>query len=170
MKLGLTDDSTSVAYEDIISPSASCQIIANKFGVEGIFSILQIDRETSVVSFDLEGIPEGKHSVHIHERQVDGTNWGDAKGHYDPYKNQGEDVDKAHNQGADIWNMGVINSPSDDSELEDSFYSQDIRLYGETSVINRSIVIHEKEGDNYDDGNRDTGAGGRIACWNINYT
>lgn len=169
-RLVIQDDNEVVSYQQMVSPSANWQIISNNFGVAGMFSILQIDQYTSVISFSLDGVPEGSHSVHIHESEADGTNWGATHGNYDPYKDDGEEIDKENNYGASIWNLGVLNSPSDKTLLEESFYSEDVKLYGETSVIYRSIVIHEKEGDNYDDNNDENGAKGIIAWCNINYT
>lgn len=169
-KLAMQDGNQPVSYEEMISPSANWRIITNNFGVDGIFSILQLDPTTSQISFSLEGVPEGSHSVYIHESQVYSTNWQDSNGNYDPYRADGEEADKANNYGQNIWNLGVLNSPSKDDELEDAFYSQDVKLFGQTSVIYRSIVIHERDGSSLDDNNQEVGPGAAIAWCNISYT
>lgn len=108
---------------------------------------------------DIRGLTPGKHGFHIHEcgdcTFPDGSSAG---GHFNPKKmNHGSPMDAMRHEG----DMGNIEADaSGKAHLE--YVDKTISFQGETSIIGRSIIVHEKEDDmkTQPSGN----AGARLAC------
>lgn len=93
---------------------------------------------------DMEGLKPGDHGFHIHEfGDCSSTNGSSAGDHYNP-------TNKRHgcpnNPDHHVGDMGNITA----NEKGKAHYDQinkDIKLGGQTSIIGRSVVIHEGADD-----------------------
>jgi Cu-Zn family superoxide dismutase len=124
----------------------------------GVITFTRIQGGVKVVA-DLQGLSKGKHGIHIHEcgdcTAVDGSSAG---GHFNPMaKSHGAPSDIMRHEG----DMGNIEADdSGNAHLE--YVDNTISLVGPTSIIGRSVIIHQHEDDlkTQPTGN----AGPRIAC------
>ncbi|KAK3860384.1 hypothetical protein Pcinc_033556 [Petrolisthes cinctipes] len=117
----------------------------------------------------ISGLSEGKHGFHIHQWGVKGAEMGcvDAAGHYNPgnFQHAAPNATERH-----VGDLGNIVSGADrvsNVQIEDDI----ITLWGERSIVGRSIVVHEGEDDlglgGFDDSTTTGHAGGRVACCNV---
>lgn len=124
----------------------------------GVVTFTTTDSGVWVVA-DVNGLPEGKHGLHIHEFGVcHGPDALSAGGHFNP-SNQphgGPDSD-AHHAG-DLGNLVADSFGHAHMERLD----KDLALSGPDSIIGRSVVVHEKEDDFKTQPSGDSGA--RISC------
>lgn len=122
------------------------------------------------ISFHLCGFPPNKIAgIHIHEFGDLSQGCDSACKHYNPYEEKHGNIELhgRHRHVGDLMN----NVHADDRGYFQFEYKDDlVELFGENSVIGRSIVIHEKEDDlgrnrDVDPESAKTGnAGKRIAC------
>jgi superoxide dismutase, Cu-Zn family len=119
------------------------------------------------------GLPPGKHGLHIHsegscEASTDDdagmeVMHGAAGGHFDPATTEnhgGPDVDSATGHAGDLPNLEVL----EDGSAAVTFTTTKLTVAeGETSLANRTIMIHANE-DNYGNEPKNGGSGDRIAC------
>ena len=147
----------------------------NSAKISGIVALHQCDSKTnSIIWISLKGFkPNSKHGIHIHEEGDLTKGCESLCGHYNPY-NQLHGNAKLFGKARHVGDM-CNNVVSDEKgEVELTFYDDLIDLYGNYSVIGRSIVIHEKPDDlgafrNEDsqkgkDSGKTGNAGQRIAC------
>ncbi len=111
------------------------------------------------VKAELEGLTEGKHGFHIHEKgncsAADGTSAG---GHFNP---QGLDHGALNDSISHVGDMGNITAGADGkASLE--FTDEKMSFYGENSILGRAIIVHAGEDDLKSQPTGD--AGGRVAC------
>ena len=111
------------------------------------------------VTVKLEGLTPGKHGFHLHEKgdcsAPDATSAGP---HWNPHGKEHGGPGAAARHAGDFGN--VVAGPDGKAEL--SIETSDFALAGPTSVLNRAVVVHEKEDDlkSQPAGN----AGARIGC------
>ncbi|KAH8358053.1 hypothetical protein KR084_001223 [Drosophila pseudotakahashii] len=131
--------------------------------VKGNVTFTQNDCGQNVhVRIQLEGLKEGKHGFHIHEKG-DLTNGCISMGaHYNPDKvdHGGPDHEVRH-----VGDLGNLEANS--SGIVDITYTDPvITLTGKLAVIGRGVVVHELEDDlglgNHTDSKKTGNAGGRI--------
>lgn len=144
--------------------------------------------ETSSVSITvyLEGLEDGKHGFHIHEKNVTPEllsldNVSDCcdklGGHFNVGKKWSPEYPTGTPHGDHTGDL-CMNIDVEDGEVDTMFWDDKISLFpGENCVIGRSLIIHKDEDDLgegvYDDEEKNeqskiTGnAGDRIACGNI---
>lgn len=146
----------------------------------GTVNFEQTDENTCKISWDLTQCgAAGKHGFHIHEKADFSNGCASAGPHYNPFgKTHGAPEDEERHVG-DLGNIIVDGSGNSKGELSDRL----VKLFGETSVIGRSVMVHADEddlgkGDNSKAGeagapqngfvSKVTGnAGARIACGEI---
>ena len=113
--------------------------------------------------------PFKKHGFHIHESGDLTDGCASACAHYNPFnKNHGGRESNERHVG-DLGNLeGDANG-----DCEFSFTDRLVKIYGYTSVIGRSVIVHEDEDDLGLGGHSDsltTGhAGKRVVCGVIGY-
>jgi superoxide dismutase, Cu-Zn family len=118
------------------------------------------------------GLPAGKHGLHVHsegscEASSDDAGMevmhGAAGGHFDPATTEnhgGPDVDSQTGHAGDLPNLEVL----EDGSAAVTFMTTKLTVAeGETSLANRTIMIHANE-DNYGNEPKNGGSGDRIAC------
>ncbi len=126
--------------------------------VEGTVTFTKSGDETKVVA-ELTGLTPGKHGFHIHEFGDCSSDDGkSAGGHFNPTNNPhaGHDADKRHE--GDLGNIEADSDGKAHLELTDKMLS----MSGETSIIGRGLIVHEKADDMKTQPTGD--AGGRVAC------
>jgi superoxide dismutase, Cu-Zn family len=147
----------------------------NKAKISGTVTFHQCNLQFStVVRFNLSGFkPNTVNAIHIHESGDLTKGCESLCAHYNPYKNMHGSKEL---YGSDRHVGDLINNIHSDSKGNFVFEYEDdlVDLFGEYSVIGRSIVIHEKEDDlgqyRYEKtergkGSKTTGnAGSRISC------
>jgi superoxide dismutase, Cu-Zn family len=124
------------------------------------------------VTVNISGLPAGKHGFHVHtESSCDASTdeagmevmHGAAGGHFDPNEtanHAGPEVDSATGHAGDLPNLEV----AEDSSGTATFVTTKMTVAeGETSLANRTIMIHANE-DNYTNEPKNGGSGDRIAC------
>ncbi|XP_016992947.2 extracellular superoxide dismutase [Cu-Zn] isoform X1 [Drosophila takahashii] len=133
--------------------------------VKGNVTFTQNDCGQNVhVRVQLEGLKEGKHGFHIHEKG-DLTNGCVSMGaHYNPDKVDHGGPDHEVRHVGDLGNLEANSSGIIDITYTDPV----ITLTGKLAVIGRGVVVHELEDDlglgNHTDSKKTGNAGGRIAC------
>ncbi|XP_039148869.1 extracellular superoxide dismutase [Cu-Zn] isoform X2 [Drosophila simulans] len=133
--------------------------------VKGNVTFTQNDCGQNVhVRVQLEGLKEGKHGFHIHEKG-DLTNGCLSMGaHYNPDKvdHGGPDHEVRH-----VGDLGNLEANST-GIIDITYTDQVITLTGKLGIIGRGVVLHELEDDlglgNHTDSKKTGNAGGRIAC------
>lgn len=144
----------------------------NKLGISGEINFFQPNEEENTeIKINLKNFPPNStHAIHVHEKSDFSEGCMSAGPHYNPYnKMHGSVFFSGKNRHAgDLVN----NITSDKDGNVNLIFSDDlIDLFPPHSIINRSIVIHEKP-DDYGLGNNEeslkTGnAGGRMVCVKI---
>ncbi|KAH8299555.1 hypothetical protein KR044_002758 [Drosophila immigrans] len=131
--------------------------------VKGNVTFIQNDCGQSVhVRIQLEGVKEGKHGFHIHEKGDLTNGCLSLGGHYNPDK---VDHGARHHEIRHVGDLGNIEVNS--TGIVDITYSDAvITLTGKRTIVGRGVVLHELEDDlgqgNHTDSKKTGNAGGRI--------
>jgi Cu-Zn family superoxide dismutase len=144
-------DSTAMKGIAVITPTKG-----NK--VSGIVRFQEVSGGVRVVA-DITGLTPGKHGFHIHEygdcSADDGTSAG---GHFNPAKMQHGSPASMERHAGDLGNIEA----DADGKAHLDYVDTKISFTGASSIIGRSVVIHEKEDDLK---TQPTGAAGaRVGC------
>lgn len=125
----------------------SCDGCTTSSGVTGFVKFTQIDAETVVIEYEVKGLKPGLHGFHIHEKADFSKGCASAGPHYNPFK-------KTHGgcSGAScsierhVGDLGNIEAGADGvavGKVTDKL----IKLFGEYSVVGRSVMVHADEDD-----------------------
>ncbi|KAN0019193.1 hypothetical protein ACTFIU_002395 [Dictyostelium citrinum] len=143
--------------------SAICVIKGD--GVDGIINFKQHDNKSPVViSGVITGLKQGKHGFHVHEFGDTTNGCISAGAHYNPFKKEhaGPNDENRH-----VGDLGNIESNQDKKSII-NITDNIITLFGQHSIVGRSIVVHEKEDDlgrgNTPDSKITGNAGARLGC------
>lgn len=126
--------------------------------VHGAVTFEVVEKGVRVVAY-LEGLAPGKHGFHIHEfgdcSSLDGTAAG---GHFNP---MAMPHSMPMNEKRHVGDLGNIEADKDGNAHLD-YVDSLLMLHGDTSIVGRAVIVHEKEDDfkTQPTGN----AGGRLAC------
>eukprot|EP00916_Digyalum_oweni_P017956 GHVL01029873.1.p1 GENE.GHVL01029873.1~~GHVL01029873.1.p1 ORF type:complete len:151 (+),score=15.09 GHVL01029873.1:79-531(+) len=138
--------------------------------VQGTLCFTQEEGTPTKVEGEVTGLTPGEHGFHIHEFG-DATNGCVSAGsHFNPKgKTHGGPTDENRHAG-DLGNI----TAGDDGIATVKIEDKQIPLIGPSSIIGRSLVVHEKADDLGKGGNEESlktgNAGGRIACGIIGIT
>jgi Cu-Zn family superoxide dismutase len=107
---------------------------------------------------DITGLTPGKHAFHIHEfGDCSAADASSAGSHFNPTKKAHGAPDAAEHHVGDMGNLEADSSGKAHLELKSNM----LKFSGETSILGRSVIVHEK----VDDWSQPVGnAGGRVAC------
>ena len=115
--------------------------------------------DTVKVVADITGLKPGKHGFHIHEfgdcSAPDATSAGS---HFNPGKHNHGAPDASDRHEGDLGNIEADASGKAHLEWTDKM----MKLTGSTSILGRSVIVHEKADDLKTQPTGD--AGGRLAC------
>ncbi|KAJ2752195.1 Superoxide dismutase [Cu-Zn] [Coemansia sp. BCRC 34490] len=139
--------------------------------VNGVVTFTQANEGSPVtVKAEINGLKPGNHGFHVHV-YGDNTNGCTSAGpHFNPHGNtHGAPSDDNRHVG-DLGNIVASESGAAKLDITDS----QVSLFGEHSVIGRTVVVHADEDDLGKGGHElsaTTGnAGGRLACGVIGIT
>ncbi len=110
----------------------------------GMVTFEQVSAEETIISWDIVGAGRpGKHGFHIHEKADFSNGCMSAGPHYNPFnKSHGAPEDEERHVG-DMGNIVVDDAGNSKGSMRDRL----IKLEGETSVVGRSVMVHEDEDD-----------------------
>jgi len=112
-----------------------------------------------MISVSIKGATPGEHGLHIHEKgDCSAPDATSAGGHFNPGGHQHGAPDAKEHHGGDLGNITVGADGSGTAMI----HTSDLSFEGPSSVLGRSIVVHEKADDFV---TQPTGnSGGRIGC------
>eukprot|EP01080_Neovahlkampfia_damariscottae_P011210 gene11210-4032_t len=132
--------------------------------VKGTISFIQEEGKPLVVEGEIKGLKEGKHGFHIHQFGDLTNGCTSSGGHFNPFGNtHGAPTDKVRHVG-DFGNISANKDGVAAFKFEDSVAT----LFGEHTVVGRTIVVHADEDDlgkgGFEDSLKTGHAGARVAC------
>lgn len=133
--------------------------------VRGEVTFTRVDDGIKIVA-DIQGLPPGEHGFHVHENgDCSAPDASSAGGHFAPLGHPHgapTDPDSARHVG----DMGNIEA-GNDSTVHFEWTSNLMSFEGETSIIGKAVIVHEKADDfkSQPSGN----AGSRLACGVIEF-
>ena len=139
-------------------------VLNSSTGVAGTVKFVQQEGQKVRIQAEITGLTPGLHGFHIHE-------WGNltngcvtAGPHYNPFG-------KTHAGPADeVRHVGDLGNIEANAEGKAIYDAEDhlINIYGATSVVGRSVVVHAGVDDLGKGGNEESlktgNAGARVAC------
>ncbi|KAJ2411499.1 Superoxide dismutase [Cu-Zn] [Coemansia sp. RSA 2524] len=139
--------------------------------VSGVIYFTQADASSPVsVTGKIANLAPGKHGFHVHQFGDNTNGCTSAAPHFNPFgKTHGGPTCETRHVG-DLGNVVAPSSGSTQVDIKDS----QVSLFGEHSVVGRTVVVHADE-DDFGKGGHElsltTGnAGGRLACGVIGIT
>lgn len=135
-------------------------------GLSGFVSFTQNSEDSPVrVSGRIHNIPQGRHGFHIHRfGNLLKTDCSKCGGHWNPTNSDHGSRTSSVSHAGDMGNITA------DAKGDSIFYftTTKITLYGELSIIGRSVVIHADEDDlgvgDHEDSLTTGHAGSRLDC------
>lgn len=123
------------------------------------------------VSGHVKGLPTGKHGFHIHHYgNLMKTDCSKCGGHWNPTNGHHGSRTSINGHAGDLGNI----TANEEGDSKFYFMTNKITLFGELSIVGRSVVIHADEDDLGVGGHTDsltTGhAGSRLDCAVIGYS
>ena len=141
------------------APAKAVAVLNSASGskVTGTVTFTQTGDSVQVVA-DITGLTPGKHAFHIHEfGDCSAPDAASAGTHFNPTHKPHGAPDAVERHVGDMGNLEADASGKAHLELK----SNVLKLSGETSILGRSVIVHEK----VDDWSQPVGnAGGRVAC------
>ncbi|XP_034120589.1 extracellular superoxide dismutase [Cu-Zn] isoform X2 [Drosophila guanche] len=133
--------------------------------VKGNVTFTQNDCGQNVhVRVQLEGLKEGKHGFHVHEKGDLSNGCTSTGGHYNPDKVDHGGPDHEVRHVGDLGNLEVNST----GVIDITYTDKVISLTGNRGIIGRAVVVHELEDDlglgDHVDSKKTGNAGGRIGC------
>jgi len=109
----------------------------------GYLYLDQISAQNTHIYGTLEGLPPGEHGFHIHEKGNPKDCCSNLGGHYNPYHQPHGDRCRPQRHVGDLGNIMVASDGTVNIDLTDNL----VRLFGPTSVMGRTFVIHSDKDD-----------------------
>jgi Cu-Zn family superoxide dismutase len=154
------------------TPQYAAYIVDTKNAPLGVAYLTGVNTGGVLFRIDVNGLPPGKHGMHIHEvgscnatHGTDGkvTPFGEAGAHFDPAGTNSHKGPEGMGHAGDLPNLVV----SANGHAVTTFFIDRLSVVpGPNNIVGRAIVIHANE-DNYTDDPMNGGSGGRIACGEI---
>ncbi|XP_006002003.1 superoxide dismutase [Cu-Zn] [Latimeria chalumnae] len=135
-------------------------------GTEPVSGTVCFEEKDGAVTIkgNIKGLAPGKHGFHVHAFGDNTNGCVSAGPHFNPHNKQHGAPDDENRHAGDLGNVLA----NDQGIAEFTIVDQQISLTGPSSIIGRTMVIHEKEDDLGKGGNdesKTTGnAGSRLAC------
>jgi Cu-Zn family superoxide dismutase len=147
--------------------NAVCVLVSDR--IRGVVYMKEYDGRTTFAGKVSGLTPNQKHALHIHEAGDLTDGCASACAHYNPHNTNhgGRESNERH-----VGDLGNLEG-DENGYCEFSFTDRLVKIYGYTSVIGRSVIVHEDEDDLGLGGHSDsltTGhAGKRVVCGVIGY-
>jgi len=112
-------------------------------GVSGVVKFKQTDAETLAIDYEIKGLAPGLHGFHVHEKADFSNGCASAGPHYNPFK-------KLHGGPGDeerhVGDLGNIEAGAD-GIAKGTMTDKLIKLFGEYTVVERSMMVHADPDD-----------------------
>lgn len=159
-KMFQTDESEAIVAEIQISADSN----VNNVSANLLFEQKSPDGPLRITG-EVSGLSEGNHGFHVHNNSDTADECMAAGGHYNPKKVLHGGPDSAEKHAGDFGNIAPV-GPNGTAYID--MEVTHATLFGDLSIIGRTLVIHSDPDDlgvNDNEGSRATGnAGGRLAC------
>lgn len=143
--------------QDVIVNKAKAFIKPAKgFNVRGKVVFTQVTDGVKVF-IDLRNVPPGEHGFHVHEYANCSGDFEEAGGHFNP----GDNTHGKPGPNSHAGDLGNIKADKN-GKINTSFTTKSLSFEGPTSLLNKSIIVHEKPDDFKTQPTGD--AGKRIGC------
>jgi len=121
----------------------SCDGSETATGVTGMVTFTQTDAETVTIEYEVKGLAPGKHGFHVHEKADFSNGCASAGPHYNPFGkwHGGQDDEERH-----VGDLGNVVA-GEDGVAKGTVTDKLIKIFGEYTVIGRSMMIHADEDD-----------------------
>eukprot|EP00746_Dinoflagellata_sp_MGD_P124592 gnl/MRDRNA2_/MRDRNA2_59188_c0_seq1.p1 gnl/MRDRNA2_/MRDRNA2_59188_c0~~gnl/MRDRNA2_/MRDRNA2_59188_c0_seq1.p1 ORF type:complete len:241 (-),score=38.54 gnl/MRDRNA2_/MRDRNA2_59188_c0_seq1:164-886(-) len=144
----------------------------------GTITLTQLNEQDIEIVYEVKGLKPGKHGFHVHEKADFSNGCASAGPHYNPFQKLHGDIRDQERHVGDLGNIVADRNGVAKGSVTDHL----VKLFGDTSVVGRALMIHADEddlgrGDNSKFGenpppngfvSKATGnAGARIACGEI---
>ncbi|CAI2380594.1 unnamed protein product [Moneuplotes crassus] len=166
---GGLSDTGSQCTGDCATPVATCRILQNENGVDGLIRIEPASDGSgnSDVYVELSGLTPGEHGFHVHESPITGSDCESAGGHFNPTYEDHGDIDAPEHHVGDLGNIEI----DENGNVSTVLSSDTLTLSGPTNVVGRSIVVHGGQDDLGEGGDEQSLANGnsgpRVGCCTI---
>lgn len=127
-------------------------------GITGVVRFVRLKKGVRVTG-EIYGLTPGKHGFHIHEKGLcDRPDFKSAGPHFNPSSDKHGSMHSEQRHAGDFGNIIA----DDYGVAKFSFIDYSISLKGKNSIVDRSVMIHEKEDDLKTDPSGNSG--NRIGC------
>ncbi|KAM9962735.1 hypothetical protein ACTFIW_007378 [Dictyostelium discoideum] len=146
-----------------MSKTAVCVIKGEK--VNGVVKFTQENKDSPVnVNYDITGLEKGEHGFHVHAFGDTTNGCVSAGPHFNPFgKNHGAPSDEDRHVG-DLGNIVADGESNTKGTISDKIIS----LFGEHTIVGRTMVVHADQDDLGKGGKPDSlttgAAGARLGC------
>jgi superoxide dismutase, Cu-Zn family len=96
-----------------------------------------------IIDVDINGLTPGKHGFHVHKSGNVLYSGEKVCSHYNPTNQEHGKLNSSKAHVGDLGNLEFDNN----QKCKITFKAKYLRLRGDTSIIGRSLVVHEKEDD-----------------------
>eukprot|EP00299_Pterocystis_sp_00344_P003531 c14297_g1_i1.p1 GENE.c14297_g1_i1~~c14297_g1_i1.p1 ORF type:complete len:179 (-),score=40.27 c14297_g1_i1:16-513(-) len=152
---------------DLFAQGKPCSGAELGADVHGTVLFTQIDADHCLVEYSFENLKAGQHGFHVHEKADFSDGCKSAGPHYNPFGKTHGSPDAAERHVGDLGNVVADESGVAKGQLTDGL----IKLFGEYSVIGRSMIIHADPDDlglgGHELSSSTGNAGARLACGEI---
>ena len=136
---------------------------ASGSNVRGTFHFYETGKGVQVVA-KVSGLTPGKHGFHIHETgDCSAPDASSAKGHFNPAGMKHGAPTDAERHAGDFGNLEADASGNATAKFVDAHIS----FEGANSILDRAVIVHEKEDDLKSQTPTPGNAGKRVACGKI---
>eukprot|EP01089_Gocevia_fonbrunei_P013301 TRINITY_DN3380_c0_g1_i1.p1 TRINITY_DN3380_c0_g1~~TRINITY_DN3380_c0_g1_i1.p1 ORF type:complete len:169 (-),score=53.11 TRINITY_DN3380_c0_g1_i1:50-511(-) len=146
-----------------MSRNAVC-VLRGDAGVSGTVHFSQTEGAVATIKVELTGLKPGEHGFHVHEFGDNTNGCISAGGHFNPHgKTHGGPSDEERHVG-DLGNV----TADDKGNVSATLTDKQVTLFGEHTVVGRTMVVHADTDDlgqgGHDDSKTTGHAGARLAC------
>jgi len=145
-KIPIKSDGVNFPIEaicEIGEAGKACDGSQTSSGVVGFVKFVQTDAETLVLEYQVQGLKPGLHGFHIHEKADFSKGCASAGPHYNPFKKTHGDCSDAERHVGDLGNIEADKDGVAAGKITDKL----IKLFGEYTVVGRSIMVHADPDD-----------------------
>lgn len=121
----------------------SCSGEETTTGVRGMITFTQTDAENCIVNYEVENLTPGDHGFHVHEKADFSNGCASAGPHYNPFGKWHGGPDDLDRHVGDLGNI----TAGDDGIAKGAMTDKHIKLFGEYTIVGRSIMIHADPDD-----------------------
>jgi len=141
-------DATGVSFPikakcEVGEAGKSCDGSETATGVTGLVTFTQTDAENCTIEYEIEGLAPGNHGFHVHEKADFSNGCASAGPHYNPFGKWHGGPDDEERHVGDLGNLVA----GEDGVAKGSMTDKLIKIYGEYTVIGRSMMVHADEDD-----------------------